>query len=353
MRAQRLVTRTATAIGTVAVGVATLAATVVVAPGALAAPAPVGGLTVTDLTDHHIWVHFDTPADPTTVVSRLTRGYTPAATPGAGYAVPVANHIVQPGSTGAPLTADTVYTIAFWVKQGSAYSARRTVTTRTLNDTHRPDDLEIPWAPAPSVNARGEAQVQLVWDAVDVEEDFLGTRIVRNTAPTTTGGTVFFVPAPQHTFLDVAPPMNADITGPQPVVHYWVISEDRSGNFSPHYKRLDVVVANKTLRGHVAAGQTLLTNVLCCPADGDVYIHRIYTGYDAIALAPGDFTIHVPPGVYGLCGERLSSSAPPLCYAQHPDGTLYTYPGTSTEDGDVPLPTLNLVTNTSLSGLDF
>lgn len=330
----------------VAIGVAS-------ASDAAAAPAPVSGLSVTDRTDHHIWVHFDLPADPQTVVARLTRGYTPAATPNAGYFVGVGNHIVQPGSFGAVLTADTVYTIAFWVRQGSVYSARRTVTARTLKDTTRPADLEVPWAPAPSVDPQGEAQVQLVWSAIDVEEDLAGTRIVRNTAPTTTGGTVFFVPAPHHSFVDDNPPVPADVTGPQPVVHYWLLSRDRAGNFGAHYQRLDVVVANRTLRGHVAPGTTLVTEILCCPKTDDVDTDRLVAGgYAAIALTSGDYTIHVPPGVYALCGERLGASTQ-TCYGQRPDGTIYTFGDAPPVSDDSTLPSLNLVTNLSLAGLDY
>src|SRR6185437_9696894 len=167
-----------TVIGSLVVGV----------PAASAATAPPAAsqLQVVHRTDHSLTIKFAVPAayyhPGAGAVVRITRGYTPAATPGAGYSVGSIDsaHEAQAGPN-PPLRANLAYTFAVWIRDSGVYSKRATITTATLKDTTAPDSVS--YLTSQAALAGGQPRVVLTWQNPCC--DTLGpVRIVRNTKPT-------------------------------------------------------------------------------------------------------------------------------------------------------------------------
>ena len=319
---------------------------------AATAPPPVSSPTVTERTAHRVTISYAVPAAYYSPggggVVRLTRGHTPAASPTAGYAVPVTGRTARTTLIPA-LTPDVAYTFAIWVKANGLYSARRTVTVVT-----RPDvvaDLRATASVTPPSYDLGAAQVRLSWrnPAGPLE----AVRIIRNAAPTTTGGTVVTLSGSATSFVDTTLP--AQVCGSRSgtgcstaPVHYWVIPESTIGGFADHYVRADVVVGSRTITGTVSGANATVV-ALCCQNLVDAEDALVAGAAADSAVDNGAFTIHVPPGVYTVC-----------TFAAHPPrnqvGTCWSTAGGGVTDtwwevGGDPVPTIDVRTATSYSGV--
>lgn len=270
----------------VTVGVVAVAALLTPAPARGAQPPPpVSNLRVYARYDHTLRLSWSVPAaayhPDGTVVVRMTRGYTPAASPTAGYAVPFLRYATA--AQARPLTAGVAYTFAVWVRDGTAYSARRTVTASTRMDVTPPGDLASV-SNGVTITGAATASARLTFAYRGSDPDIAGVRVVRNTVRTTTGGTVLFVPGQAQTFTD--PMMLARNTR----YYYWALPRDTSGHYAQHYVATTVDTTFRRISGH-------------------------YTHND---LAPMD-----PPFVLATTGEPAESGGNSASGA--PDYTWYEY----------------------------
>ncbi len=320
---------------------------------AATAPPPVSNITVTERTAHRIAISYVVPAAYYSPggggVVRLTRGYTPAATPSAGYAVPVtgrtARTTLDPG-----LTPNVAYTLAVWGRANGQYSARRSVTVVT-----RPDVVTalsgVASVSGPSYSPTGP-QVRLTWR--NPAGPLKAVRIVRNVGPTTTGGSVVVLSGSAQSYVDTTLPAQVcgaayRTTGCSTApVHYWVIPESTTGGFAEHYVRADVVVGSRTISGTVSAGNSGIV-ALCCQNLGDAEDLPVADASADPGVDGGAFTVHVPPGVYTAC---TFADAPPQnvwgsCWSTNGGGTKETW----WEVGGDPTPTIDLRTATSYTGV--
>ena len=202
------------------------------------------------------------------------------------------------------------YTFAIWVRANGLYSARRTITVVT-----RPDvvtDLRAAASvTAPSFDL-GRAQVRLTWR--NPAGPLAAIRIVRNTSPTTAGGTVTTLPGSATSFTDTSLPASAcggSATGCSTApLHYWVVPESTDGGFADRYLRTDVVVGSRTISCTVSGSSSGVV-ALCCQNLFDAE-DTLITGATADpAVDGGAFTIHVPPGVYAVCTFRRQAAREP------------------------------------------
>ncbi|WP_345508282.1 hypothetical protein [Terrabacter aeriphilus] len=318
---------------------------------AATAPPPVSGITVTERTAHRVTISYLVPAAYYSPggggVVRVTRGHTPAASPTSGYAVPVTGRTAR--TTLVPsLTPNVAYTFAVWVRVGSAYSAGRTITVVT-----RPDvvtELRSAASVTPPSYDLGHAQVRLTWR--NPTGPLKAVRIVRNTAATTTGGTVTTLPGTATSFTD--PSLPASVCGGRTTgcstapVHYWVIPESTTGGFADRYVRSDVVVGSRTITGTVSQGSSGIV-ALCCQNLFDAENALVAHAAADPAVAAGAFTIHVPPGVYAVC---TFADRPP----RNQVGTCWNAAGAGSEDvwwevGGDPSPTIDVRTAPSYNGV--
>lgn len=240
------------------------------------------------------------------------------------------------------------YTFAIWARANGLYSARRTITVVT-----RPDvvtDLRAAASvTAPSFDL-GRAQVRLTWR--NPAGPLAAIRIVRNTSPTTAGGTVTTLRGSATSFTDTSLPASAcggSATGCSTApLHYWVVPESTDGGFADRYLRTDVVVGSRTISGTVSGSSSGVV-ALCCQNLFDAE-DTLITGATADpAVDGGAFTIHVPPGVYAVCtfADRPPANQVGTCWSTAAGGTTETW----WEVGGDPTPTIDLRTATSYSGV--
>jgi hypothetical protein len=335
----------------VALATAVLPAASATASAAATAPPPVSGITVTERTAHRVTITYLVPAAYYSPggggVVRLTRGYTPAASPTSGYAVPVTGRTART-TLDPSLTPNVAYTFAVWVRVGNAYSARRTITVIT-----RPDvvtELKSAASVTPGSFDLAHTQVRLTWR--NPAGPLKAIRIVRNTAATTTGGTVTTLPGTATSFTDPSLPdsvCGGRTTGCSTApVYYWVILESTIGGFADRYVRSDVVVGSRTITGTVSRGSSGVV-ALCCQNFGDGENLLVAHAAADPAVSGGAFTMHVPPGVYAVC---TFADNPP----QNQFGTCWsTAGGGSTEVwwevGGDPTPTVDVRTAPSYNGV--
>jgi hypothetical protein len=341
----------ASALGLVAAGVGFVPAT--------AAPAPpaVSQVRVEQRTDHTLTIKFAVPAayyhPGAGVVVRLTRGRTPAASVVAGYAVTAnAAHEAKAGPT---LGAGLAYTFAIWIRDGGRYSRRVAITTTTLTDTTAPDPVTSLESRA-AITASGP-RVVLTW--VDpCCDDLSYVRIVRNTTPTTTGGTVFNVGPNAKSFVDDDLP-DSIVNNPTPFdfsddpLYYYVIARDKAGNFSRSYVRTSVVVGSRTIEGQVS-GSDRYVAVYCCPGEtGELSLVTAQGGLGE-DVDGGAFSVRVPPGVFTICeGDNLHANDPSAtCWVDDAGAGGHTTPWAGYNE-DVPPATIDLRTATSYDEVDF
>lgn len=341
---------------TMATLVAPLVTPPVPASAATVRPPAVSQLKLIRHTDHSLAISFAVPAayyhPGAGVVVRITRGHTPAATPTAGYAVqaPVYPHEAQAGPNPA-LGADLAYTFAVWIRDNGVYSSRQTLTARTLKDASPPDDVTGVEARATLVD--GMPRVVLSWKNPCCDE-VSTIRIVRNTEPTTTGGTVVDVPAANQAWADDNLP-DSIVNNPDPFdyttdpLYYWVLARDRAGHWSRSYASTDVVVASRTISGHVS-GTDRFVVVYCCPGPtGEL------SGVTSKGALDGSFTVHLPPGRFTICsGDNHPAGDDPTaaCWVAEPDGTGHTIPWSGYND-DVPTASIDLDSAKSYDAVRF
>lgn len=251
------------------------------------APPPVSSLAVTARYDHTLIIGWAVPAavyaPGASVVVRLTRGATPAASPSTGYAAPVT---FPKSATARPLTSDATYTFAVWVLDGAGqYSARRTITTSTLKDVTPPRLTSFGGSGHLSDDA-GRITVAAAWTTNDVEA--VRARIVRSATPDMTGGVLVASAAAPGAFTDTVPH--------EGTWYYFLRLTDASGVSSPWLYR-PVVALGHRVRGHV---------------ESDTYFDTFLMVLDAsrtparlsspVALdGPGSYTIDLSAGRYTVC----------------------------------------------------
>ena len=212
----------------IAVAVATIAGALVAAPAQAAAPPGVTHLAATTY-DHTIALSWYNPAAAyapgASLVVRLTRGRTPAATPSAGYAVAVTGGRY---ATARTLTADVPYTFAVWVRDGTGrYSPRRTLTASTRRDVTAPGAVS---ATAALGHLVGRTPTVTVSWTNPGAADLDGVRVVRNTAATPTGGAVLATSAKGTSFVDNRMPTQDSSQR----YWYYLAARDTTGHFSPY-----------------------------------------------------------------------------------------------------------------------
>jgi len=194
-------------------------------------PPPVSSIAVTARYDHTLTIGWAVPAAVYTpgasVVVRLTRGVTPAASPTTAYAVPVT---FPRSATARPLTSSAAYTFAVWVRDGAGhYSARRTITTSTLEDVTAPRLTSFGGSGHLSADT-SRITVAASWTTNDVEA--VRARIVRSATPSLTGGVLVTSAAPPGAFTDTVPH--------EGTWYYFLRLTDASGVSSPWlYRRLE------------------------------------------------------------------------------------------------------------------
>jgi hypothetical protein len=317
---------------------------------AATAPPPVSSIRVTLRTDHRLGITWDVPAvyysPGVHGVVRITRGYTPAASPNAGYGVSVWNRTAETPQCFPLLTPDVVYTFAVWVNDNGTYSARRSLSVRTLKDTTPAMSFSVQsWRPA--IADDGDPEVSLMWEREC--EDYAGFRIVRNTHRTLTGATTTWVSGNIHAFLDHGIP-DLDASTPDQRVYYWIIGRDRAGNWGEHYATAVVVWGTQTVSGHVSGSVKKAVYIACCAN----WFDGAPQWFDAVLVDPavdgGAFTLRVPPGRYGVCAETQSGTGGE-CWVRSNgsytaggwDGSLETFPSSE----------IDLVNASSFSGVQF
>ena len=270
-------------------------------------PPPVSNIRVTLRTDHRLAVTWDVPAvyySPGVVgVARLTRGATPAATPTSGYFMAVHGRSAETPSCSPLLTPDTTYTVAVWVNDHGAYSARRSLTVRTLKDTTAPDVFAVQ-SRTSAIGEDGDPEVKLIWEREC--DDYAGVRIVRNTRPTLTGGTVLFAAGNVHAYLDHDIP-GTSATSPNQTLYYYLIALDKAGHFAAHYTATSVVFGDRTITGTVSGTQDRYVSITTGLAGDGSPLYR-----QAVLVKPSTgnraFTFRVPAGRYQVCAENQDGS---------------------------------------------
>lgn len=259
---------------------------------AATAPPAVSQLQVDHRYDHTLMISWHNPTAGASAVVRLTRGRTPAATPTAGYAVPVNDGRF---ATARPLGAGLAYTFAVWVRDGDGhYSARTTLTTSTRADVTPPPPLESAkarWASDP-FDAR---RVQLSWNRPEIV-DFDGVRIVRNTTATPTGGTVLESAYPGSDLTDYTASLDRDYW-------YYFAVRDTSGNLSPYVSAR--VERAGTISGTITLGDPTGSQVTVYDGSGALVA-------DAGPIYPdGSWSVQIPPGTYTVCGVAATVRGEP------------------------------------------
>lgn len=280
---------------------------------AATAPPAVSNIRLTLRTDHRLGITWDVPAvyysPGVHGVVRITRGYTPAASPTAGYAVPVWNRTAETPSCLPFLTPDVVYTLAVWVNDHGTYSARRSISVRTLKDTTPAMGFGLT-SKQSSIAEDGHVQVLLIRE-LECEE-YSGFRIIRNTRQTLTGATAWWVPGNGHAFLDHGIPGLKPTTDQR--IYYWIIGRDRAGNWGQHYMAFVMAFGNRFVSGHVSGTRNVQLTIACCPDNDD----GSPKWRASVVVSPGDFTLAVPAGWYGLCavtlGAATAQEADPRCW---------------------------------------
>lgn len=346
-----------------ATGIATMIGSLIVgtsAASAATAPPAASQLKVVQRTDHSLTIKFAVPAayyhPGAGVVVRITRGYTPAPTPTTGYGVTniYTTHEAQAGPN-SPLGANLAYTFAVWIRDSGLYSKRATITATTLKDTTGPDPVS--YVSSQAGLAGGRPRVVLTWDNPCCDQ-LSYVRIVRNTKATTTGGTVFNVPASSQAWVDDNLP-NAIVNNPEPgdfstaPLYYYLIPVDASGNVAARYVGTKIVVASRTISGHVS-GADRYVYVYCCPGETGESVGVTGQGGLGDSVNGGAFTIHVPPGVFTICsGDNLTANDPTgACWIATGPASGHTTPWFG-YDEDVAAPTIDLTSATSYTVVQF
>lgn len=200
------------------------------APAQAVAPPAVSHLAATRY-DHSLTLSWYNPAAAyqpgASVVVRFAVGRTAPATPGSAYAATVSGGRF---ATIRSLRADSSYTFAVWVRNGSGqYSPRRVLTTTTRPDVTAPGSVLDTGAHGRRLG--GRASVALTWTRPEVP-DLAGVRVVRSASPTPTGGTVLATAAGGTSFTDSTLVPGISDLG----VEYWyyLAARDTSGHFSPY-----------------------------------------------------------------------------------------------------------------------
>jgi hypothetical protein len=359
LRSRQVRTAVAAAAGLITV----IGSLVVGVPAASAATAPPAAsqLQVVHRTDHSLTIKFAVPAayyhPGAGAVVRITRGYTPAATPAAGYSVGSIDsaHEAQAGPN-PPLGANLAYTFAVWIRDSGVYSKRATITTATLKDTTAPDSVS--YLTSQAALAGGQPRVVLTWQNPCC--DTLGpVRIVRNTKPTTTGGTVFNVPAASQAWVDDNLP-DSIVNNPgvfdysTAPLYYYVIPRDAAGHFARYYTGTKIVVASRTISGHVSGSDRYIA-VFCCP-DDILWQSVLVTSLDGLGdgVNGGAFTVHVPPGVFTICsGDNLHANDPTAtCWVATGPASGHTTSWDGFDEG-IALPTMDLTSATTYTAVEF
>lgn len=214
---------------------------------AAARPGRVTKVHVVERAFNTITIKFAVPAayyhQGAAVIVRVTKGRQAAARPAKGMAVRTsADHEATPT---AGLKQDTPYTFALWVRDRGRLSHRVVFHARTAAYHEPPADIgnvadETSLDPTP--------QVRLTW-VVGAGDELASIRIVRNTEPTTTGGTVFTLPGSARSFTDTTPP--APVTtepseGSPSSLYYWLIAKNTAGVYSRLYTRHQVMFGSSS-----------------------------------------------------------------------------------------------------------
>lgn len=251
------------------------------------APPPVSSLVVSARYDHTLVIGWAVPAavyaPGASVVVRLTRGATPAASPSTGYAVPV----TFPKSARArPLTSSATYTFAVWVRDGAGhYSARRTITTSTLKDVTAPRLTSFGGSGHLTADA-GRITVTASWTTNDVEA--VRARIVRSATRSLTGGVLVASAAGPGVFTDTVPH--------EGTWYYFLRLTDASGVSSPWlYRPLEAL--GHRVRGHVLSDPYLETYLSVLDVSGNQAGSSSSLALDG----PGSYATDLSAGRYTVC----------------------------------------------------
>jgi hypothetical protein len=254
-----------------------------------------------------------------------------------------------------PLGANLAYTFAVWIRDNSLYSKRATITTTTLTDTTAPDPVS--YVTSQAMLSGGNPRVVLTWQNPCC--DTLGDlRIVRNTKPTTTGGTVFNVPTSSQAWVDDNLP-DSIVNNPgvfdysTAPLYYYLISRDAAGHFASRYVGTTIVVASRTISGHVS-GANRFVFAYCCPGESGQPIGVTGQGGLGDSVNGGAFIIHLPPGVFTICsGDNLHANDPTgTCWIATGPASGHTIPWFG-YDEDVATPTIDLTSATSYTAVQF
>jgi len=285
--------------------------------GAVSAPPAASNLAVPYRYDHTLVLTFSVPAAfydaGAGAVVRMTAGRTPASSPTTGYAVPTTGHTV----TVRPLTASTCYTFAVWIRDHGLYSARRTITSLTLADVTPPATLYSLLAGIKSTaSATPGIALTLTYARDDV--DIAGIRIVRNTAPTSSGATVLWVAGKPVTYVDTAPHAHGVR------YYYWAIPRDTTGHYAAHYAAASLLQNTWRISG------TYDTDTTSEGFHGDVVSYdttgqQVRTDDNYYDGGTSSWHLDVAPGQYTVC--QAAPDADPDLHFQTvstcavPDGT--------------------------------
>jgi hypothetical protein len=306
--------------------------------------------------DHTLTIKFAVPAAyyhrGAGVVVRLTRGKKPAARPSAGYAVAVyPDHEAYAHPT---LAANVPYTFAIWIHDGGKYSKRVVFRTRTAKDTTPPDTV-TGLRSAAGISGDGTPRVILDWTNPCCDE-IASTRIVRNTKPTTTGGTVFNVPAGARSWVDEGfGQRTADGYSSSPL-YYFVIPRDKAGHFARFYTSTSVVVGSRTISGSVSREDRYVEVFSCCNIQGGSE-GLVTKEHLSGSVNGGAFSFTLPPGRYTVCESAESSDGTDptdSCWIPDTGGGGHTVTWRHEFEEDYPPgPNIDLTSQTSYSGIAF
>lgn len=287
----------------------------VAAPTASAAgPPAVSHLRAVAVKDHSLEITYDVPAtyyaSGTGLVARITRGYTPAASPTTGY--PASDYYYQKRVLSDPhgfLTADTVYTFAIWLHTGGGYSPRATISLRTTIDTTPPASPDAMTA-APRLDGLGRARVLLTWPT-PTDDDIVQAAISVNTRNTPVGAPTYYTTGTAAWIDDNLPAIvfrnSRDGTSgyTRAPVYYFVKLRDRAGHWSRSTTPAYTAVGTRTVRGHAAHAGTRIS-VTCCPSPIDGSTPSVAS----VVEPAGDFELYLPPNVYDVSGGTTATSYP-------------------------------------------